>query len=72
VIDALNQAERPVLLAGNGIRMADAIPDFEELCEAMNIPVLTTWNGIDLIEEENPLYYGRPGGLGHRYANFMQ
>ena len=72
VISTLNRAERPVLLAGNGIRMADAIPEFEELVKVLNIPVLTTWNGIDLIEEENPLYYGRPGGLGHRYANFMQ
>ena len=72
VIDALNKAERPVLMVGNGIRLANAIPELEELFEALNIPVLTTWNGIDLIEEENPLYFGRPGGLGHRYANFMQ
>ena len=72
VVEALNRAERPVLLAGNGIRMAGAIKEFEELCEVLRIPVLTTWNGIDLIEEINPLYFGRPGGLGHRYANFMQ
>lgn len=72
VIEILNHSERPVLLAGNGIRMADAILEFEALCKVLNIPVLTTWNGIDLIEETNPLYYGRPGGLGHRYANFMQ
>ena len=72
VIENLNNSERPVLLAGNGIRMANAIPEFEELCKVLNVPVLTTWNGIDLIEETNPLYYGRPGGLGHRYANFMQ
>ena len=72
VIEALNRAERPVLLAGNGIRMAGAIKEFEELCGILQIPVLTTWNGIDLIEETSPLYYGRPGGLGHRYANFMQ
>lgn len=72
VIEALNHAEHPVLLAGNGIRMADAVKEFEELCKVLHIPVLTTWNGIDLIEETNPLYHGRPGGLGHRYANFMQ
>lgn len=72
VITALNASERPVLLAGSGIRLADAIPEFEELCEILNIPVLTSWNGIDLIEEANPLYYGRPGGLGHRCANFIQ
>ena len=72
VIDELNRAERPVLLAGNGIRLADAGKEFDELVETLGIPVLTTWNGIDLIEETNPLYFGRPGGLGHRYANFIQ
>ncbi len=72
VIGQLNRSERPVLLAGNGIRLSGGTDTFEELSEALNIPVLTTWNGIDLIEETNPLYYGRPGGLGHRYANFMQ
>ena len=72
IIDRLNAAERPVLLAGNGIRLSGGIEVFEELAETLGIPVLTTWNGIDLIEEENPLYYGRPGGLGQRYANFIQ
>jgi len=72
VIDRLNQAERPVILAGNGIRLGNAIEGFEELVKELEIPVLTTWNGIDLIEENNPFYYGRPGGLGHRYANFIQ
>lgn len=72
IIDKINQAQRPVLLAGNGIRLSDGIDVFTELINILNIPVLTTWNGIDLLEEKNPLYYGRPGGLGHRYANFIQ
>ena len=72
VIQELNRSERPVLLAGNGIRLAGAQKEFEELIEEIRIPVLTTWNGIDLVEDENRLYFGRPGGLGHRYANFMQ
>lgn len=72
VIDEINRSERPVLLAGNGIRLSGAVDSFNKLKEVLGIPVLTTWNGIDLIEETDPLYYGRPGGLGHRYANFMQ
>ena len=72
IIDILNQSERPVLLAGNGIRLADGIAEFEQLIEILGIPILTTWNGIDLIEESHPLYYGRPGGVGHRHANFIQ
>lgn len=72
VIEYLNNAERPVLLAGNGIRLAGAIEEFEELVKLLQIPILTTWNGIDLLAEDNPFYFGRPGGLGHRYANFIQ
>ncbi len=72
VIELINKAERPVLMVGNGIRSANAVELLDEVYETLNIPVLTTWNGIDLIEEDNERYYGRPGGLGHRYANFIQ
>ena len=72
IIDKLNNSSRPVLMAGNGIRLSGGIDVFEELSRELNIPILTTWNGIDLVTEDNLLYYGRPGGLGHRYANFMQ
>lgn len=72
VIKALNQSSRPVIMAGNGIRMAGGIKEFRQLVEILQIPVVTTWNGIDLIEEAYPLYFGRPGGLGQRYANFVQ
>lgn len=71
-IAALNRAKRPALLAGNGIRLAGAIPQFEELVEQLGLPVLTTWNGIDLIADDHPLFFGRPGGMGQRYANFVQ
>ncbi len=72
VIDTLNKSERPVILLGNGIRLSGAENLVDELTSVLNIPVLTTWNGIDLIPENNQYYFGRPGGLGHRYANFIQ
>lgn len=72
VIQALNKSERPVILAGNGIRLAGAIEEFCELVDVLGVPILTTWNGIDLIWEDHPLYFGRPGGMGQRYANFIQ
>ena len=72
IIETLNRSKRPVLLAGNGIRLADGLEVFGELVECLQVPVLTTWNGIDLIEDSHPLFFGRPGGLGQRYANFVQ
>lgn len=71
-IRLFNQAERPVLLLGHGIRIAHAVEEARSLAEYLGVPVLTSWNGVDLIEEEHPLYYGRPGTVGHRAANFIQ
>ena len=71
-IELFNKAERPLLLLGNGIRLAGAIPEMNSLIELLQIPVMTTWNGVDLIENDNPLFFGRPGAVGHRHANFIQ
>ena len=69
-IRLLRESERPILFAGNGIRVAGAVAQFEELISILGIPVQTTWLGLDLITEDNPLYAGRPGGIAPRYANF--
>lgn len=70
LIELLKQAKRPVLLAGNGIRSAGAERVFLEAVEALGIPVLTTWLGLDLIGDDHPLSFGRPGSLAPRGANF--
>ena len=70
VIEALNRAERPMLLAGNGIRLARAEKEFLELVEVLDIPLETTWLAIDLIGDDHPLFTGRPGSIAARGANF--
>jgi acetolactate synthase-1/2/3 large subunit len=69
-IEALNRAERPLLLAGNGIRLARAEKEFGELVRLLKIPVVATWCAADLIASDDPLYVGRPGTLASRGANF--
>lgn len=71
-IEILNESKRPVLMLGHGIRLSHAINEARELYNTLGIPVLTSWNGVDLIEEEHPLYYGRPGAVGQRAANLIQ
>ena len=70
LVAMLNESYRPVLLAGNGIRMAGAEKIFLQLAERLGIPVLTTWLGLDLIADDHPLCFGRPGSLAPRGANF--
>jgi len=69
-IEALNRSERPLILAGNGIRLARAEKEFLELIEVLDAPVEATWLAIDLIAEDHPLFVGRPGSLAPRGANF--
>ncbi|MFI4938995.1 MAG: thiamine pyrophosphate-binding protein [Burkholderiales bacterium] len=66
----LAKAVRPVIIAGSGIRMAGAVDDFRAFFERARIPVLTTWLGMDLVEEDHALYAGRPGSIAPRWANF--
>ena len=72
VIKALNEAKKPVMVLGHGIRLGHAVNEARELYNTLQIPVLTSWNGVDLIEEDHPLYYGRPGAVGQRAANLIE
>jgi acetolactate synthase-1/2/3 large subunit len=66
----LAQAKRPLLLAGHGVRLAGGALMFRELAEKLNIPVVTTWNALDLLPYDHPLLAGRPGVVALRAPNF--
>lgn len=67
----LEHSKRPVIYVGAGVALGDARKEFLQFVEKMQIPVLTTWNGMDLIWDDHPLYMGRPGAIGQRHANFV-
>lgn len=71
-IKLLNSSERPVILAGRGVRLAGAEKEFLNLIETLGIPVLTTWRLMDILPEDHGLYFGRPGSIASRGANFVQ
>ena len=70
VIDLFNRAERPVILAGNGITLAGVQSDFLKLAELLGAPVLTTRLGVDLIPASHELNFGMPGSIASRASNF--
>ena len=70
ILKKLRESRRPVLNAGNGIRIAGAAEVFRRVAEKLNIPVVTGWNSIDLMEDEHPLYVGRAGIMGDRPGNW--
>lgn len=69
-IAMLNAAERPVLLVGNGVRLAHARDLLREVIDEVGVPVLTTWPAQDLVPDDHPLMFGRPGPVAPRGANF--
>ena len=71
VIELLKKSKRPVIIAGNGVRLSGGVDIFKKLVEKVKIPVLTTINGLDLIEEKNKYFFGRFGPMGQRRANFV-
>ncbi|WP_289116159.1 thiamine pyrophosphate-binding protein [uncultured Dubosiella sp.] len=70
VIEKIRKAERPVFHAGYGIRLSGAYKQFREVAEKLGIPIVTYWNAVDLIEDENELYCGRAGNMGDRPGNW--
>ena len=63
------EAQRPLILAGAGIRLAHAEAEFRSLIDRLQIPFLTTWNASDLLPTDHALCVGRPGIFGQRGAN---
>lgn len=70
ILSLVKEAKRPVLYAGNGIRLSGGYAFFRSAIEKLGIPVVTYWNSVDLIEDAHPLYCGRGGNMGDRAGNF--
>lgn len=70
VLDKIKHAKRPVFHAGYGIRLSGGYEAFRSVAKKLNIPIVTYWNAVDLIEDENPLYCGRAGNMGDRPGNW--
>lgn len=71
IIDTINQSKRPVIIGGNGIRLSGAKDAFRKFVDYARVPVLLTWSGIDLLDDNNDYYFGRFGLYGQRAANFI-
>lgn len=71
ILEELRQAKRPLILAGNGVRLAGGVDNLRRVIEVTGVPLVTSRkNGIDILPADHALYFGRPGSIAHRYANF--
>lgn len=66
----LIKSKRPVLILGGGLRISRAVNELEKFLKKINIPIVTTWSGLDVIDFNHKNYIGSIGVYGSRAANF--
>lgn len=67
--DGLSKSERPMILAGGGIRAGKVHPETVEFIETLGIPVVKSLMGLDVLSHDHPLRVGMIGVYGNRWAN---
>jgi acetolactate synthase I/II/III large subunit len=70
IAELMDGCERPVWLLGGGLSRSvvdEVLPRLREL----GVPLMTTWNGMDRLGADEPLYFGRPNTWGQRAANIL-
>ncbi len=66
----LNKSKRPTIIVGGGIRISKTEKNLKSLLNKLNIPIVTTWSGLDAVSHEHRNYIGTIGVYGNRAANF--
>ncbi|GAI09402.1 unnamed protein product, partial [marine sediment metagenome] len=64
----VNEAQRPLIIAGRGVIISEAYAELKQLAETAQIPVVTTLLGIGCFPESHVLSYGMLGMHGMAYA----
>ena len=71
VISEFNRSKKPAIILGNGVRLSHATDKALELISFLKAPAFVSWNGVDLLYEDFPYYFGRPNIVGHRSSNLI-
>ncbi|MFA6310335.1 MAG: thiamine pyrophosphate-binding protein [Sterolibacterium sp.] len=67
-IESLMSAKRPLIVVGQGVRQANAIPEFQKIVDLLGIPVVSSRLGQDILPDDHPLYFNQGGLMGHRHT----
>lgn len=66
----LETAQKPLIVAGYGVRVGGVQQKLLQLLKQTGVPVVTTFNGMDIIPSAHPQFAGRIGTVGQRAGNF--
>ena len=70
VVEILKESKKPIMIAGQGIRLSGGQKVLEELANKLKMPVVFPINGLDLLPENNKYVLGKFGPVGTRRGNF--
>ena len=70
VMNLLKKAKRPILVVGNGLRLAKVEKEFSNLVKDWKIPVVSSYLAIDVFPNTHKYHIGTLGTKGNRAANF--
>ncbi len=65
----ISKSRKPVLILGGGLRSNETRKELNKLIKKINIPIVATWSGTDLIDHKDVKYIGNIGVYGNRLAN---
>ncbi|GHT02062.1 acetolactate synthase [Synergistales bacterium] len=71
IVCMLKDSKQPLILVGNGVKLSGSEDKFLGIAKALHIPALTTWKIMDIFDHGDELFFGSPGLLAQRYANFI-
>lgn len=71
IITLIKSSKKPLILVGNGVKLANGTELLYQVLEKIKVPVETTWKTIDMFGEDELLYVGHPGIMGDRGANLI-
>lgn len=69
VIKELEKAKRPIICAGGGVHLSDAVNELRNFAHKYRIPVVSTMMGLGVMQTQDPMYFGMVGNNGKAYAN---
>ncbi len=67
----LNKSKKPVLILGGGIKYSKSEKIINQIIKKLNIPIVSTWSGCDIINHAHKNYIGNVGVYGNRASNFV-
>lgn len=67
----LREAERPLFLVGHGLTASEGKDIFYKIQQKIKAPVVSTWRVLDLMDYEDPFFFGSPGLQATRYSNLI-